>query len=56
MASRKLSAQEVASLLDQDWSLDPEMEPDDPDEVLVEGSDEEYDKLEDLYNGTKLAL
>lgn len=41
MASKKLSAQEVASLMDQDRSQDSDSELDDLDEILLEGSDKE---------------
>lgn len=44
MTQRHFSTEEVVAL------LDPE-EVDDPQEVFMEGSDEEFDDLEDLENG-----
>lgn len=46
--SRQLSTEEVAALLFLD---DPEGL-DDPEEVLVEGSDEEFDDLDEIEEGT----
>ena len=53
MASRCYSTEEVMDLLDSDV----EEELDDPQEVIMEGSDEEFDGPEDLYkmeNGTNI--
>ena len=48
MASRCYSREEVVGLLDSD----DEEEVDDPQEVFMEGSDEEFDDLDEIENGT----
>ena len=51
MAQRKLTAAEVLALHDADEELD------DPDEVMAEGSDEEFsnfEELEDLQNENEI--
>ena len=51
MAQKKLTAAEVLALLDADEELD------DPDEVIAEGSDEEFsdfEELEDLRNENEI--
>ena len=47
MASRLYSMEELLALIPED----EEAELDDPNEVMVEGSDEEYDDLEDYDIG-----
>ena len=47
-SSRHLSTEEVLALLEpeEEWEVD------DPNEVLLEGSDEEFEDLDELENGT----
>ena len=48
MVSRQLSTEEVVALL----TSEEEFDLDDPQEVIMEGSDEEFDYLEESENGT----
>ena len=48
MASRVYTREEVLGLLD----YDEEQDIDDPQEVVMEGSDEEFEDLDEIENGT----
>ena len=51
MTIRKLSLEEVLALLEPEEDIEEEVELDDPHEVIAEGSDEEFDDLEELEEG-----
>ena len=55
MASRKLSLEEIMALLGGEEEEEVEEEVDDPQEVIIEGSDEEFDVLDENENGMHIA-